>query len=195
MSVIQPTERAGMLVERLPLVTYTLRSAPSFPPLYVSPQLEALFGFPAAAIMSDDEFWFSRMAREDVGRYRVALEHLRATHEPKSHEYRVTAGDGRAVWVRDVAGPAREDDGELYIHGYLSGVTREKTLERELAAERAQAVAFFRDSPVGLGISDEAGRYTHVNDALARLNGTTVADFVGRTLAEVSPDVAVIVDP
>ena len=126
------------------------------------------------------------MAAEDVGGYRAALEHLRATHEPMSVEYRVTAGDGREVWVRDVAVVAREDDGELYIHGYLSDVTREKALERELAAERAQAVAFFRDSPVGLGITDAEGRYTRVNDALARLNGVTVADFVGRTLAEVS---------
>jgi two-component system cell cycle sensor histidine kinase/response regulator CckA len=195
MNAIQPTERAGMLVERLPLVTYTLRSAPSFPPLYVSPQLEALFGYPAAAIMSDDEFWFSRMAADDVGRYRAALEHLRETHEPMSVEYRVTAGDGREVWVRDVAVVAREDDGELYIHGYLSDVTREKTLERELAAERAQAAAFFRDSPIGLGITDAAGRYTRVNDALARLNGITVADFVGRTLAEVAPAAALTVDP
>ena len=97
-----------MLVERLPLVTYTLRSEPSFPPLYVSPQLEALFGFPAAAILADDEFWFSRMAQEDVGGYRAALEHIRATHEPMSVEYRVTAGDGREVWVRDVAVVARE---------------------------------------------------------------------------------------
>ena len=195
MSSTHSRERGGMLVERLPLVTYTLRSEPSFPPLYVSPQLEALFGFPALAIMADDAFWFSRLAKEDVTHYRAALEHLRLTHEPMSVEYRVTAGDGREVWVRDVAVIAREDDGELYIHGYLSDVTREKTLERELAAERAQAAAFFRDSPVGLGITDAEGRYTRVNDALARLNGITVADFVGRTLAEVSPAVAVIVDP
>ncbi len=195
MSSAQPKERVRMLAERLPLVTYTLRLEPSFPPLYVSQQLEVLFGFPAATIMADDEFWFSRMAEEDVGRYRAALECIRATHEPMSVEYRVTAGDGREVWVRDVAVVVCEDDGQLYIHGYLSDVTREKTFERELAAERAQAVAFFRDSPVGLGISDAAGRYTRVNDALARLNGITPADFVGRTLAEVSPVVAAMVDP
>jgi two-component system, cell cycle sensor histidine kinase and response regulator CckA len=184
-----------MLAERLPLVTYTLRLATSHPPLYVSPQLESLVGFPAAAIMADDEFWFSRMADEDMGRYRAALERLRATHEPMSVEYRISAGDLREVWVRDVAVVARENDGELYIHGYLGDVTREKTLERELAAERAQAAAFFRDSPVGLGISDAEGRYIRVNEALARLNGITVADFVGRTLAEISPAVAVTVDP
>jgi PAS domain S-box-containing protein len=195
MSSTQPEERAGMLVERLPLVTYTLRSEPSYPPLYVSPQIEALFGFPVDAVIADEEFWFSHLAEEDIGRYRGALEQLRATHEPMSVEYRVTAGDGRRLWVRDVAVVAREDDGELYIHGYLSDVTREKKLERELAEERAQAAAFFRDSPVGLGITDADGRYTRVNDALARLNGITPADLIGRTLAEVSPTVAAMVDP
>ncbi len=85
-----------------------------------------------------------------------------------------TAADGREIWVRDVGVVDRGDDGELYVHGYLTDVTREKELERELAAERAQAEAFFRDSPVGMGITDGDGRYLRVNEALARINGVSV---------------------
>jgi hypothetical protein len=49
---------------------------------------------------------------------------------------------------------ASDEDGTAFVRGYLTDVTREKKLERQLAAERAQTDAFFRDSAVGLGITD-----------------------------------------
>jgi len=43
------------------------------------------------------------------------------TREQMSVEYRVTAGDGSTrLGCADVAVVALEDDGELYVHGYLS---------------------------------------------------------------------------
>ncbi|MEP6812721.1 MAG: PAS domain S-box protein [Actinomycetota bacterium] len=195
MSPTDGVERVSRCLERLPLVTYTLLFDPVGPPLYVSPQLEPLFGYTPADCMADDLFWTSRIAEDDQPRVLAALGRLRETREQMSVEYRVTAGDGREVWVRDVAVVALEDDGELYVHGYLSDITREKMLERALAEERAQAEAFFRDSPVGLGISDGEGRYIRVNEALARLNGVTVDGHVGLTLAELAPAVAEHVGP
>jgi PAS domain S-box-containing protein len=135
------------------------------------------------------------MAPQDLPRFLTAFTELRETHEQMSVEYRVTARDGREVWVRDIGVVERDDDGEFYVHGHLTDVTREKELERELAAERTQAEAFFRDSPTGMGISDNDGRYLRVNDALARMNGATVEDHFGRTLSELSPALAAEVTP
>jgi len=68
--------------------------------------------------------------------------------------------------VRDVAAvPA----GETLVHGYLVDLTRERELERQLANERAQTEAFFRDAAVGLAINGADGRYLRVNEALARI--------------------------
>jgi PAS domain S-box-containing protein len=187
--------RARALVERLPLVTYTLELEPPFASVYVSPQLRPLFGYSAAECLGRHDFWSSRVAPDDLPRFRAALENLYRTHDPMSVEYRVTASDGREVWVRDVGVVARDDDDALYIHGYFTDVTREKELERALAAERAQAEAFFRDSPVGLGITDADGRYVRVNEALARINGAPAAEHVGRTLGEIAPEIADRVAP
>jgi PAS domain S-box-containing protein len=182
--------RARVLVERLPLVTYSLLLEPPYRAVYISPQLRPIFGYDPGAPIHDDDFWMSKIAIEDLPVFRVALERLEVTHEPMSVEYRLTTADGRLVWVRDVAVVAREDDGQLYVHGYLADVTREKNLERELDAERALADAFFGASSAGLGITDPAGRYVRVNDALARINGATVDEHLGRTLAEIAPEVA-----
>jgi two-component system cell cycle sensor histidine kinase/response regulator CckA len=182
--------RAAALVEHLPLVSYTVLLEPPYPALYVSPQLQPAYGYAPEDCLGSDDFWFSRIHRDDASHYRAAFARLRETDEQMSVEYRVAAADGREVWVRDVAVAAREADGTLVAHGYFTDITREKALERDLAAERAQAAAFFRDSAVGLAITDVEGRYLRVNAALARLNGAPPAEHVGRTLAEVAPAIA-----
>jgi PAS domain S-box-containing protein len=186
---------ACALFERLPLVTYSLLLEPPYPSLFVSPQLEWLFGYSPEECVAKRDFWMSKLAPQDRPRLEAALDALRETHEPMSVEYRLTALDGREVCVRDIAIVAREDDGLLYAHGYLSDVTREWTLARELADERAQADALFRASPAGLALTDGEGRYLRVNEALARLNGAPVAEHLGKTLAEVAPSIAASVQP
>jgi len=42
-------------------------------------------------------------------------------------------------------------------------------------------------SPIGFGFFDRDCRYVHVNDALARFDGTNVKSAVGRTIKEVVP--------
>jgi two-component system cell cycle sensor histidine kinase/response regulator CckA len=189
-SSISTDRRASALTEHLPLVTYTLLLEEGWPAVYVSPQIKPLFGYSAAQAIDDPGFWSTRIHRDDVGEFHAALTRLAETAEPMSVEYRVTAADGTEVWVRDIAVAAREDDGTLVAHGYLADVTHEKSLERELASERAQADAFFRDSSVGLAITDAEGRYVRVNEALARLNGKPIDDHAGHTLAELSPQIA-----
>jgi two-component system, cell cycle sensor histidine kinase and response regulator CckA len=180
---------AAVDVERMPLVTYLLRLEPPFRALHVSPQLEHLFGCAPRECIDDEGAWMRRIHPDDRDGHRAALEHAWATHEPLAVEYRVTGAEGRVVWVRDRAVVAPDDEG-FCLHGYLVDVTHEKELERELAAERVQAEAFFRDSAVGLAITDAEGRYVRVNEALARHTGYPVSEHAGRTLAELAPQIA-----
>ena len=181
---------AQLLLERLPLVTYTLhREAPS-PILYVSPQVEEFFGYSPDDLEPDPEFLTKRILEEDRAAFVEATERLRTTGEPMAVEYRVTAADGRIVWVRDTA----TADGD-FLHGYLLDVTREKALEIELARQQTALDAFFQQSSIGLGITDDEGRYVKLNEALARYNGVPLEENLGRTLAEIAPELAGVVDP
>ena len=182
------------IVERLPLVTYMVRLEPPSRAVFVSPQMEQLFGYSVEDFEVAD-FWEQRMAPDDLPHFLAAFEELRETHGRMSVEYRIESSDGREIWVRDVGAVDRGDDGELYVHGYLTEITREKELERELAAERAQAEAFFRDSPAGMGITDAEGRYLRVNEALARVTGLTADEHLGHRLAELAPEIAARVAP
>jgi two-component system, cell cycle sensor histidine kinase and response regulator CckA len=184
----------GVALDRLPLVTYV---APFDAPCsvdYVSPQIEALLGFPARAWVSDPGFWLSRVVAEDRELFVATCAAVRTSGEPLSMEYRMLARDGREVWVRDSGTLVRDEEGGATLQGFLTDITREKELELELARERAQTDAFFRDSSVGMAITDAEGRYLRVNEALARMHGVPAEEHLGRRLREVNPLLADHVD-
>jgi PAS domain S-box-containing protein len=64
--------------------------------------------------------------------------------------------------------------------------------EQERASDEARALldTLIDQAPIGVGFLDREGRYVRVNEALAEINGVPPADHVGRTVAEVVPEVA-----
>ena len=158
---------------------------------YVSPQADALLGFTGREIA----FWQTRLVDDDRAVFDAAASAVRKTREPVSVEYRLLDRDEQVVWVRDTAVVAVGAEGDLTVQGFLTDVTHEKQLELELAREREQTDAFFRDSSVGMVITDAEGRFVRVNEALAAINGISVEDHVGKRLRELLPVVADHVEP
>ena len=187
--------RSGVLLEQLPLVTYVAPFEAPWSFDYVSPQIEPLLGFAAEDWVSEPDFWLGRVAADDRELFLATCAAVRSAGEPVTVEYRLIAHDGREVWVRDVATRATAEDGSVTVQGFLADITREKELELALARERAQTDAFFRDSSVGMAITDADGRFVRVNEALARMNGVSAEEHVGRHLRDLAPAAAVGVEP
>jgi PAS domain S-box-containing protein len=183
------TRHPESLLERLPLVSYMLRAEAPSRALYVSPQIEEIFGIPPCAFEADHTLWTRTMHPDDRATLVDGLAALRAGAPEMAVEYRVRV-DGRWVWVRD-----RATLGDGCINGFLVDITREKELEDQLALERATLDAFFAKSHIGLAITDAEGRYVRINESLAQLNGGSPGEFIGRSLAEMRPDIAAVVDP
>src|SRR4029453_3761739 len=98
------------LVEQLPLVTYALDRT-SGAVIYVSPQIEGLLGYPAAAWLDENEDWYSLLHPDDRDDGLAAAEAAHARGEAFSGEYRLVANDGRVVWVRDEATVVQDEQG------------------------------------------------------------------------------------
>jgi PAS domain S-box-containing protein len=58
------------------------------------------------------------------------------------------------------------------------------------AVDDAVLATMYGNSPVGIAVLDPTGRYLRINDLLARHNGPTPAEHVGRTLEDVLRDSA-----
>ena len=120
-------------VEQIPTVTYVCAFDSEGTILYISPQIEAIVGYPPSRWTEDPTFWQRLIHPED--RERVVAEVARC-HEQRRQfrdEYRMIAADGSVVWFRDEETLLLDDEGEpRYTQGVFIDITREKRAERQL---------------------------------------------------------------
>ena len=96
------------LVENIPgLVVYMDLVQPDNPgssiPLYISPQIEELLGYPYAAWLNEDELWLDVLHPDDRERMVAADADARRTLSSLFAEYRMVHRDGHVVWVSEKA--------------------------------------------------------------------------------------------
>ncbi|WPB79370.1 PAS domain-containing protein [Archangium violaceum] len=104
--------------------------------------------------------------------------------------------DGSVRTLSGSALPIRRPDGSL-AGAVLSARDETERLMREV--ETAEALALLdtvlATAPVGLSFVDRELRYVRINHALAAINGLPVGSTLGRTMREVVPEMAPIVEP
>lgn len=186
------------LIEQLPLVTYIDHLDQTSSSIYISPQVEALLGYPAVAWLSDPEFFPRVLHPED--RERVIAQHTEAyaSGEPFASEYRLLAEDGRVVWVQDHVMIARDEAGRpLHAQGFLLDVTERKLAEdrlrlhnRELAALHETALGLIDHLDVGKVLETILARACELVESehgyLYLVDGDELAVRLGRGMFEQS---------
>ena len=100
--------------------------------LYVSPQLNLMFGFEAGYLKS--RTWNDRIVTDDYGTYRRALlDHFKQLTARLQCEYRIRLASGEVRWVADRATAVRGADGRaIRLVGAVSDITAEKVLAAAL---------------------------------------------------------------
>jgi PAS domain S-box-containing protein len=138
-------KRYRALVEHIPAVTYVDGTDPLDPMVtrlvYVSPQIESMFGYPAKEWLGERDGW--RNAIHPGDRERILADDLRAnaTGETFREEYRVVTKDGAVLWVHDESVAFRDDEGRVrFWQGVMFDITERKLaeegLQRALLRER-----------------------------------------------------------
>jgi two-component system cell cycle sensor histidine kinase/response regulator CckA len=139
-----PAETQPPLSERLPIVTYTNAFRDVAETVWMSPQVERLFGYRVDEFVGNPGFFEHTVVHPD-DRVAVTLEMAASREElrPFSRDYRLLRPDGRVVWVHDESVPVFGDDGRPeFIQGYFIDITERKELERHLLqAQKSEALA------------------------------------------------------
>ncbi len=133
--------RYRTLVETIPMVTYILERGELGRVLYVSPQVERVFGYTPEECLSDRELWRRMLHTGDRATVLAHAMQHEHSEEPFTAEYRVVAGDGRTVWVRNDAVLLRDETGRgRFWQGVMIDITErmrsEHDLQRALEVER-----------------------------------------------------------
>ena len=158
--------RYQTLVERVPAAVYIDVADPGVTDgghlAYMSPQIEAILGYPPEAFLDDPELWPRLTHPDDRSTTVAALAEHWKTEQPLRLDYRMIAADGSIVWVHDEAYAMRDDTtgGRRVSQGLLVDTTEQKRLEAQLLHDA------FHDPLTGL--ANRALFREHLDRALDR---------------------------
>ncbi|WP_096586746.1 PAS domain S-box protein [Calothrix sp. NIES-2098] len=148
--------------------------------------------------------WFDAIHPEDRQSIAAIWKEAFSTRQVAVAEYRVRRHDGeyRHMSIRGV--PILDETCEIQEWvGMCVDITERKQAEAEreqllvqLATEQTRLVesntlldTLFNNAPIGIGIWDENLRYVRLNQALAEINGLPQAAHLGKTVAELLPEI------
>jgi PAS domain S-box-containing protein len=174
-------ERYRSLVEELPLAIYTDKPDNSNDSTYASPRTAEIFGYPIERFY-EGGFFNSIMHPDDRDRVVGSVGgNLERSDQRFSYEYRVIAGDGRTVWVRDESWVVRDADGTpLHIQGFMLDITEQTLSAAEIRRQKAYFEALVGISPVAVVTMDRDEVVSGWNPAAVRLFGYASDEAIGK---------------
>src|SRR6267154_1698264 len=124
-----------MLVEQVAAISYIAELGVKGQWLYVSPQVETMFGYSVDEWLSTSREWIRHIPVEDHPIVNAA-EEASSRGEPFQAEYRITRKDGEIIWVSDTAVVVRGSDSHPVMEGLIVDITDRKMLENQLLQAR-----------------------------------------------------------
>ena len=125
--------RFQTLVERMPAITYAQSIDGDPEVFYVSPQTEAMLGFPPERWF-DPNFWSSRVHPDDLERVMAEDERTDTERVPFAVDYRFIRADGVTRWVRDRAELVLDQSGRPMWQGFIVDITDQMEAEDRFRA-------------------------------------------------------------
>ena len=181
-----------LIAESIPHIVWTASSDGAT--TYVNHQGTDYTGCPRDG--DHDREWVDFVHPDDTGRAGQGWEQATRMATPYQFEYRLRRYDGVFRWHAFRVLPVRDERGQVTLWiGTATDIEDQKQLELSLRRSERQAVeareilrSIDATPEVGFKFVDRDLRIVSMNTALARINGVSVEDCIGRTVPEVMPD-------
>jgi PAS domain S-box-containing protein len=148
---------------------------------FVSDQAERILGYPVGRWLSEPTFWSDHLHPEDrEGILALCRKAAAGEERDLAVEYRMIAGDGSMVWLRDRVITVVDDAAPARLRGVMVDITEIKRAERERLARR-----WFVES------MDRVNRAIQSTNDLEQM----MSDVLGATLAILDCDRVWLVSP
>lgn len=183
------------LVENIPgVATYLDRVIVDDPghsiPLYISPQIEQILGYPLREWLDESEIWLRILHPEDRDRLIAADADARREMQALSEEYRLLHRDGHDVWISERSAVVRDvSTGTLYWQGVMVDISKRKRAEEAMAASERKFRTLFDAAAIGVFTLALDGTIIEANPTIEWLGRYDVGELAGVRLADLfDPD-------
>ncbi len=194
-------EQFRTLAENIPgVATYLDRVIVDDPghsiPLYISPQVEQMLGYPLSEWLDESELWLRILHPDDRDRIVAADENARKHMQALSEEYRLIHRDGHVVWVSEKSAVVPDvSTGTVYWQGVMVDITKRKRAEQAMAASELKFRTLFDAAAIGVFTLALDGRITEANATIEWLGRYEEGELSGIPLGDlVDPDDEEILD-
>ncbi|MCG3162853.1 MAG: Sensor histidine kinase RcsC [Acidobacteria bacterium] len=168
--------------------------------------LAKLIGFEPEETPPQVEWWFGLTHPDDRDRVISTVERMLAEDYPEttySFEYRVLHREGRYIDVLDSGLIVRDAEGRpSQVVGAIVNITARKRAdealresEEQTRRQNAELENIYQAAPIGLSLIDRDFRIMRMNEMRAEIDGVTVSQALGRSVREVTPDLADRLEP
>ncbi len=176
--------RYQSLIEHQPGVVYIAEPGSSGQWHFVSPQVEAMLGYPVEAWLADPYLWERSIHPEDREATVAADSAISQEALREQLEYRMIRSDGRVIWVLDDSTLTVGPDGIPMLEGILLDVTSAKLSEEALVASEEQQRMIIETASYAFVAIDGGGLVIDWNRQAELTFGWPRADAIGTELAE-----------
>lgn len=166
---------------------------------FVSPQIESILGYTPQQVQAMGGDLIPLLLHPaDAAAASARFENMLADRTDRVFEveYRMRHRDGSYVWLADRARVFTRDAAgrPVQILGVTTDLTGRKELEQRMQAQFDELETIYQTAPIGMCLVDRRFRFQRVNSRLAQMNGLPVEAHLGRSIAEVVPDLAAQVE-
>ena len=176
--------RYQSLIERQPGVVYLAEPGSTGRWHFVSPQVEAMLGYPAEEWIADPELWARLIHPDDREATVIADATIPDATTRERLEYRMIRRDGQVVWVLDDATVSVGPDGQPVLQGLLIDITAAKLAGEALVASEEQQRMIIETASYAFVAIDGDGRVLDWNRQAEQTFGWPRSEALGAELAE-----------
>ena len=173
--------RYRSLIETIPAATYIDTVDAISEAVYMSPQVEHIFGYGPDEWMSHPELWEQGVDPEDLPAVTASIRRLNDEGVPYEAEYRFRRPDGRVVWVHDQAVVIRDEGGApRFSQGVMFDITERREAEEQLreAEERFRAIVEHVPAGIYLDAADNTLKTTYASPQVEAITGIPAEEWI-----------------
>jgi PAS domain S-box-containing protein len=172
------------LVEQLPAATYIMEYGEITNPIYVSPQIETIFGFTAKEWLADPDLWVNQLYPEDRDKVLAEFDLREKLSQPIDLDYRIVTRQGRVLWIHDQSVLILDETGRRYGHGLIFDITERKKVEESLEQSEKRFRALIENSTEAITLLDSNGGIVYDSPAAPGMLGYGPGEWMDKNIFE-----------